>query len=219
MIADMANLPPEKRIVAGASVEEALRAFRENVNQPGTTFSRDPWLLPKLDQLRKLLSDPITHTQAHVLLEVLYDRCPMRDLLGWLEAPGIDWWVYPTYRSFMEEKQQREREAERDRMAAEVPALSIFQESPEARAARIERDRECAKKDYLPKAKPCPQCGKPPELLEWDRKPMELLKARCSYSGWRTRCPSCQLEVDFFKTAHWTRGLLTICHGVSSAVH
>jgi hypothetical protein len=51
-------MSPEVHIAAGKSIDEALNAFRENVNQPGTIFSTDHWLLPKLDQLRQLLTDP-----------------------------------------------------------------------------------------------------------------------------------------------------------------
>jgi len=55
---------PEERIAAGKSITEALTAFREGVNQKGTTFSTDHWLLPKLDQLRQLLTDPITEDEV-----------------------------------------------------------------------------------------------------------------------------------------------------------
>jgi hypothetical protein len=52
-------MSPEVNIAAGKSIDEALTAFRESVNQPDTIFSTDHWLLPKLDQLRGLLTDPI----------------------------------------------------------------------------------------------------------------------------------------------------------------
>jgi hypothetical protein len=54
----------EERIAAGVPVEEALAAFRDGVNRPGTIFSTDHWLLPKLQRLRELLNDPITADQA-----------------------------------------------------------------------------------------------------------------------------------------------------------
>jgi hypothetical protein len=82
---------------AGLPVEEALRIFRESVNRPDTTFSTDRWLLPKLDRLRELLTDPITPDQACALLDVLHDRRPMSELIGWLEAPPMAWSSYPTY--------------------------------------------------------------------------------------------------------------------------
>lgn len=79
---------PEMEIAAGRSVDDVLAAFRNSVNRLGTMFSTERWLLPKLDQLRSLLSDPITEDEAQALLDVLHQRRFMKDLLGWLEAPG-----------------------------------------------------------------------------------------------------------------------------------
>jgi hypothetical protein len=41
-------MKPEVQIAAGRSIDEVLAAFRQSVNQPGTMFSTDHWLLPKL---------------------------------------------------------------------------------------------------------------------------------------------------------------------------
>ena len=72
------------QIAAGKSVDDVLTAFRGSVNQPGTIFSTEHWLVPKLDQLRRLLSDPITKDEAKALLDVLHQRHWMSDLLEWL---------------------------------------------------------------------------------------------------------------------------------------
>jgi hypothetical protein len=67
-------MTPEERIAAGVPLEDALRAFRDTVNKPGTIFSTDHWLSPKLQRLRGLLNDPITADQVEALLDVLYRR-------------------------------------------------------------------------------------------------------------------------------------------------
>lgn len=50
-------------------------------------FSTEHWLPPKLDQLKRLLTDPLTDDEAQALLDVLYQRHWMRDLVEWLEKP------------------------------------------------------------------------------------------------------------------------------------
>ena len=79
------------RIEAGIPREYVLRTFERSVNQPGTMFSTDHWLQPKLEQLGALLSDPINAEQASALLDVLYERRRMRDLLEWLQGPPMPW--------------------------------------------------------------------------------------------------------------------------------
>jgi hypothetical protein len=64
-----------------------LEAFRQNVNRPNTIFSRDHWLLPKLERLRELMADPLPADQAQAILDVLHYRRWMADLIPWLEAP------------------------------------------------------------------------------------------------------------------------------------
>jgi hypothetical protein len=106
---------PEVHIAAGRSVEEALTAFRQCVNQPGTMFSTDHWLLPKLDQLKRLLTDPNTQDEAEALLEVLHQRHWMRDLLEWLERRPIGWGNYFTHKANLAQEEIRKRADERDR--------------------------------------------------------------------------------------------------------
>jgi Ca-activated chloride channel homolog len=76
---------------AGMPRQEALRTFEKSVNQPGTMFSTDHWLAPKLEQLEGLLSDPIMEDQATALLDVLHERHRMRDLIDWLQGPPMPW--------------------------------------------------------------------------------------------------------------------------------
>ena len=111
-------MKPEVQIGAGRSVDEALTAFRESVNQPGTMFSTDQWLLPKLDQLKRLLTDPITQDEAQALLDVLHERHWMRDLMEWLESRAVGWADFFTYRADLKKEDLRKRADERDRRRA-----------------------------------------------------------------------------------------------------
>jgi hypothetical protein len=94
----------EVQIEAGKPVDEALAAFRKSVNQPDTIFSTDHWLLPKLEQLRDLLEDPITQDQAKALLDVLHQRHWMADLIEWLENGSLDWESFFTLRSSLKQE-------------------------------------------------------------------------------------------------------------------
>lgn len=90
---------------SGISVEEALRKFRSNVNRPDTIFSTESWLVPKLEQLKALLSDPISPEQAVALDDVLHQHHQMRDLIEWLEcSPKVCWSDFPGFR------EQRQKE-------------------------------------------------------------------------------------------------------------
>jgi hypothetical protein len=88
------------------SIDCALEHFRHSVNRPDTIFSTNHWLIPKLEQLRTLLSDPVTKDHAQALDDVLYGRCQMRELIEWLEsALGLSW------SDFIDTREQRRREA------------------------------------------------------------------------------------------------------------
>lgn len=92
------------RIEAGMPREDALRIFEKSVNQRGTMFSTDHWLQPKLQQLRVLLNDPISEEQASALLDVLYERHWMSDLLGWLQGSPMPWQSFFVLREFADPK-------------------------------------------------------------------------------------------------------------------
>ena len=120
----MPDFTPEKRIRADAPREDALRGFREAVNQPNTMFSTDHWLLPKLERLCQLLHDPITGGEAAALRDVLYERRWMKDLLEWLQGEQMSWPNFFVHRKFLEEKAEQERR-ERLRKADEEWAQGI----------------------------------------------------------------------------------------------
>ena len=109
---------PEVQIAAGRSVDDVLAAFRDSVNRPDTMFSTEHWLLPKLDELRRLLTEPITEDKAQALLDVLHQRHSMRDLLEWLDGHPVSWAHFFTYRENLKQEELRKRADERDRRRA-----------------------------------------------------------------------------------------------------
>jgi hypothetical protein len=140
---------PKERIAAGSSISDALTAFRESVNQPGTIFSTDHWLLPKLDQLQQLLTTPITQEETEALLDVLYQRHWMADLIAWLESRRpVKWADFFTYRANLKQEDLRKRADERERTCAAGPDPYFnFKLFPD---------------EYFPKISDvCPDCGSP----------------------------------------------------------
>jgi hypothetical protein len=109
---------PELQIAAGKAVGDVLAAFRKSVNQPGTMFSTEHWLLPKLDQLAHLLSDPVMEDEAQALLDVLHERHSMKDLLEWLDGRPVSWADFFAYRDNLKHEEVRKRADERERRRA-----------------------------------------------------------------------------------------------------
>jgi len=204
----MPSSPTEDSIRSETPREDALRAFREAVNQPNTMFSTDHWLLPKLERLRQLLHDPITDDEAMALLDVLYERHRMKDLLEWLEAEPMSWPNFFVYRRFLEEEAERKRREELrnadEEWARGVHKPGLFNDlfTPEQRAEMEAEHLAAARKEYLSIAKSCPRCGTPSEYLEWFHysSPPSTWANLCGRAGWKTRCKFCGQEVDFFVT-------------------
>lgn len=188
-------MPWNYRIRNGAAREDALRAFREAVNQPDTMFSADRWLLPKLQQLNQLLHDPLTGEEAAALIEVLHERRWMKDLPAWLQGEPMSWSNFFVHRAFMEEIAEREDREGRKKMRG---CLAKAAKEIDAKALASAKDI------HMLKAKPCPRCGTPPENLEWLPSPRcsPPLANLCSPEGWKTRCASCLQEVDFVVFMH-----------------
>jgi hypothetical protein len=111
-------MKPGAQITSGRSIDDVLTAFRESVNQPGAMFSTDHWLLPKLDRLKQLLTDPITQDEAQALLDVLFQRHWMRDLIEWLESRQVSWEDFFTYRDQLKQQEIKSGADERDRRRA-----------------------------------------------------------------------------------------------------
>lgn len=100
--------PSKVPIRPGISREDSLHIFKNSVNQKGVTmFSTDHWLAPKLEQLRTLLSDPITTDEALTLLDVLHNRRSMHELIGWLESPYSSWRAHLIFSSLYDRSSSR----------------------------------------------------------------------------------------------------------------
>lgn len=189
-----------QEIRGGISQAEALNRFRSAVNRPDTMFSTDRWLLPNLVVLAQLLHDPITQDEANALLDVLYERRRMSDLLEWLKEMPTTWANFFTYREFKRKEAERV-ELERykvldERWARRKRNRTLTRAEQEA----IARSAAEAKSYYLHRAHPCPRCGTPPEHLEWYAycSPPSSWKRLMGRAGWRTRCKFCLQEIDFF---------------------
>jgi hypothetical protein len=170
---------PEQRIVGGISVGEALAVFHESVNQAETIFSRDHWLMPKFERLRRLLSDPITADQAGALLDVLYGRRWMADLIEWLEeAPVVPW------PDFFEWRRRRNM----DRAVEANPRRGICIEVDGHKTNRCPR---CSSPDFVPILYGLPS----KEGLEAANRG-EVVFGGCSIQidGPQWFCPRCSLE-------------------------
>lgn len=66
---------------------------------------------------------------------------------------------------------------------------------------QAEHDADQARAGYLKWAKPCPNCGAPPERLSWFyfRSPeWTWQEDLCGRAGWMTVCDPCHVQVDFF---------------------
>jgi hypothetical protein len=139
-------------IAAGKSIDEALTAFRESVNQPGTIFSTDHWLLPNPDQLKSLLTDPISQDEADALLDVLYQRRWMRDLIEWAESRPVGWGDFFTHLRNMDQEELRKRADERDlRRANRLDPWCNFKLFPDEAFPKIsDLCPDCGSADWKP---------------------------------------------------------------------
>lgn len=105
---DLKN-PAEDLIRNGTRVADVLRTFSELVKRPGTMFSTERWLQPRLERLAKLLYDAITDNETAAPLDVLHEQRRMSDLLEWLEGEPISWSDFFGRRNFLEEEAERRR--------------------------------------------------------------------------------------------------------------
>ena len=143
---------PEVQIAGGRSVDDVLTAFRGSVNQPGTIFSTEHWLAPRLDQLRHLLTNPITGEEAQALLDVLHQRHWMRDLLEWLDTRPASWAEFFTFRDNLKQEELGKRADERDRRrAAGLDPYLNFKLVPDDFHPKIsDTCPDCASSDWKP---------------------------------------------------------------------
>ena len=182
------SMTPEENIATGMSIKIALAAFRESVNQPGTIFSTDHWLLPKLHHLQHLLTEPITEEEAEALLDVLHQRHWMADLFEWLEKRPVRWNEFFTYRKEMHKEELRKRAEERKRR----------------HDAQGERDFELKlfpEEFYLKLPDACPDCdstdwrpiayGLPTEATREDARLGDFVLGGCVFTDPTRYCVAC----------------------------
>ncbi len=108
------EMTPEECIAAGKSINEAVTAFRECVNQLGPPRALSKCLVLNLDQIEQLLSEPITQEEAQALLDVLYKRRWMEALLRWLSDRPVPWEDFPTYEANLREEAKRKLGEDRE---------------------------------------------------------------------------------------------------------
>jgi hypothetical protein len=175
------TMKPEQRIACGTPVAEALQAFHESVNQPGTIFSRDHWLLPKFERLRRLLNDPITRDQAAALLDVLYQKRWMSELIDWLEQANEVSWA-----DFFE---WRERRDEFRRLEHPEEPAPVVPESLEEEEVKVVSCPRCRSPKFVPYV-----FGYPSEEGIAAAKRGEIVFGGCSLDmdGPRWYCPVCR---------------------------
>ena len=106
---------PEESITAGKSINEALTAFRESVNQLGPPRALGQCLVLNLDHIQQLLSEPITQDEAQALLDVLYKRRWMEELIRWLSDRPVPWEDFPAYEANLREEAKRQWAEDRER--------------------------------------------------------------------------------------------------------
>jgi hypothetical protein len=92
---------------SGISIDRALELFVNACNKPGTMFVTEKWLGPRLIELRRLLSDPISVDQAEALRDAVLEHCPLKEVLGWLEGHPIGWRDYHARKNWLEEESRR----------------------------------------------------------------------------------------------------------------
>ncbi len=71
-------------LIGGTARLQALELFLKACNKRDTLFITDVWITPRLEQLKKLLSDPITEEQAIGLKNAVLKRIKIDDLIQWL---------------------------------------------------------------------------------------------------------------------------------------
>ena len=187
---------PDERITAGRSICEALTAFRESVNKPDTVFGPDHWLLPKLDRLRGLLSEPITQEEAEALLDVLYQRHFLEDLIEWVESRRSETWAdFFIYQANLKQEKLRKRAEEMQERA---------DERERRRAAGLDPyfDFKLFPDDFHPKiSDTCPDCGSsdwkpimyglPTEEVEEDAQRGHVVLGGCFLGDADRYCTAC----------------------------
>ena len=135
--------------------------------------------------MRALLHDPITGDEAYALNDVVHRRHKYCDMIAWLSNEPVSWNGYFMREAFREEEADRLNTEYWRKKSEEKPQDSVCTaEEAECRRQYLAG----AKAEYMKFASPCPNCGTPPEFLEWYLHGGALL----------TRCRFCLQQVNEF---------------------
>jgi hypothetical protein len=158
-------------------------------------FSTDHWLLPILDQLRELLSDPITDDEAQALLDVLYERNRMGDLLKWIETRPVRWANFFAYcqaaeeaakQVAEEEKRKRVEERKARRAAGLYPYLNVDWAIDLSLPRISDTCPDCGSREWKPI-----MYGDPSEDVQEDAEFGEVVLGGCWLDDPKRYCTSC----------------------------
>jgi hypothetical protein len=100
------------KLRCGISVEKAVELLLSACNKPDTMFVTERWIRPRLEELRTHLTNPITSDQAQALQDAILQRCPFKDVLGWLRGEAISWKDYQVRKKVLQAEARRARDKE-----------------------------------------------------------------------------------------------------------
>ena len=193
-------MPDENYIIRGRTADDALRIFWETIHQLATIPNSDDWLMQKLERIRQLLTHPITFDEAGALLDVLYGRHQMEDLLEWLESREVSWRGFLDFRVFPRKQQPRKyerllrnRELER-RRAFTITLHSGEPHSPDCSLVDATRQGasvfvycpDCGSADWTPIA-----YGFPGDEMRESVRLCEILLGGCTMGYTSRHCNNC----------------------------
>jgi len=75
-------------------LESAISLFLNACNKPDTLFITEQWIVPRLEYLRRLMSDPIFPEEAEALRDAAMKRARLDDFIEWLAADSAYPWQF-----------------------------------------------------------------------------------------------------------------------------
>ena len=103
-------------ILGGVRRERAFELLLATCNQAQTLFITDGWVAPRLEKLRRLLSDPITNEQSQALRDAAMKRMRLDGVIVWLELGTMSLADYVrVHRRIAAEVQEAEKNRKKER--------------------------------------------------------------------------------------------------------
>jgi hypothetical protein len=136
-----------------------------------------------------LLTNPIAPEEAEALLDVLYQRHWMADLIAWLESRRpVNWADFFTYRANLKQEELRKRADERDRRrAAGLDPYLHFEPFPDDFDPKIsDTCPDCGSSDWKPIA-----YGLPTEDTQEDARRGHVVLGGCMLGDAQRYCRAC----------------------------